>query len=144
MKMKLRKAVELYNDLTEKNSGKAEEKTLVNKILPSKFGYAISKNIVALGRESELFNKERERLCMQLCKKDDEGKPVMKMGGRVYDISDEDLKILNKELEDLLNTEIEIEVIKVKKDILNQTDASERYQGLSVEELMMLDFMIEE
>jgi hypothetical protein len=144
MKMKLRKAVELYNDLTGKSSGKEEEKALVNKILPSKLGYAISKNIVALGRESELFNKERERLCMQLCKKDDEGRPVMKMGGRVYDISDEDLKILNKELEDLLNTEIEIEVINVKKDILDQADTSERYQGLSVEELMMLDFMIEE
>lgn len=134
MEMKIKDAIMHYNALTQRPS-------IVDQTLPSKLSYFISRNAKKLEEEVKNYNDEREKICKRLAEKDEEGSPITKDGK--YDISEENKKILDEELEALLDTDIDVDIHMVEIDpILDQCDAAERYHVPTARELMALEFMI--
>ena len=111
---------------------------LNNKQLPIKVSYAISKNISKLESELKIYNKEREKIINKYCKKDEEGKLVIDENNQ-YSIEDESIDICNKELNELLNIEVDINIHKFKLDDL----MCGNYE-MSPGEISLIDYMIEE
>ena len=66
----------------------------------------ISRLLLKLSEENELFNKERVKLCEKYAKKDENGKSVT---DETKNYIIEDLESFNTEFENLQNEEIEIE-----------------------------------
>lgn len=66
----------------------------------------ISRLLLKLSEENELFNKERIKLCEKYAKKDENGKSVT---DETKNYIIEDLESFNTEFENLQNEEIEIE-----------------------------------
>ena len=134
MEMKIKDAIMHYNALTQRPS-------IVDRTLPSKLSYSISRNVKKLQEEVKSYNDEREKICKRLAEKDGEGNPIIKDGK--YDISEENKKILDEELDALLDTDIDVDIHTVEIDpILDQCDATERYHVPTARELMALEFMI--
>lgn len=134
MEMKIKDAIMHYNALTQRPP-------IVDRTLPSKLSYSISRNIKKLQEEVKSYNDEREKVCKRLAEKDGEGNPIIKDGK--YDISEENKKILDEELDALLDTDIDVDIHTVEIDpILDQCDAAERYHVPTARELMALEFMI--
>lgn len=134
MEMKMKDAIMHYNALTRNPS-------IVDQALPSKLSYSISRNIKKLEEEVRSYNEEREKICKRLAEKDEEGNPITK--DRKYDISEDNKKILDEELDALLDMGVDVDIHTVEIDpILDQCDAAERYHVPTARELMTLEFMI--
>jgi 3-phosphoglycerate kinase len=136
--MKLKDILQNYNNLIRTG--------LLKQAFPAKIGYAIGKNALELEKEKNIYEKERVKLCEQLCKKDKDGKPVtIKQEDSVtYDLDEEANLELQKELEELLETETEINLHKINPKELEKLDTSDRYYTPSATELIAIDFMIED
>lgn len=134
MEMKIKDAIMHYNVLTQRPS-------ITDQTLPSKLSYAIGRNVKKLEEEVRSYNEERGKICKRLAEKDEEGNPIAKDGK--YDISEENKKILDEELDALLDTDIDVDIHTVDIDpILDLCDAAERYHVPTARELMTLEFMI--
>lgn len=107
------------------------------KSLPIKASYAIAKNLTKIQSELDIFNKERTKLVDKFCKKDENGKPVIKNGN--FEVKQENLEEWNKNMNELLKIEVEIEPYKFSLNVFEGKD----YE-LTPSELMAIDFMIEE
>ncbi|AMN31766.1 DUF1617 family protein [Clostridium perfringens] len=103
--------------------------------LPVKVSYAIGKNISKVERELKLYNKERQKLIEEYCLKEDDG--TLKITEGNYDIDPKRLDDFNKEINELQEIEVEIDIHKFNIELL---DGYEMSPG----ELMCIDFMIEE
>ena len=109
---------------------------LSTKQLPVKASYAISKNILKLEKEIKTYNSEREKLLDKYAEKDDEGKRVVNDTGNII-IDKQYVEKWNKDIRELLDIEIEIDVHKFNISVLDGCN-------ISTQELMLIDFMIEE
>lgn len=140
MKMKEREVSEHFSKLSE----------LGNMRLPSKLSFAISCNTEKLQGEVRRIEKERVKLCEQCADKDDEGKPIMVKsiinGKEVqqYKISDDNRKLFEEEYNAILDAEVDIQIRTVKPDVIDQCEMAERYDILTVAQLLALSFMIVE
>ncbi|HAT4339395.1 TPA: DUF1617 family protein [Clostridium perfringens] len=103
--------------------------------LPVKVSYAIGKNISKVERELKLYNKERQKLIEEYCLKEDDG--TLKITEGNYDIDPKRLEDFNKEINELQEIEVEIDIHKFNIELLNGYE-------MSPGELMCIDFMIEE
>lgn len=103
--------------------------------LSSVVAYRISKNIKAINLEIKEYDEARRKLCEEKTNKDEEGKPII-IDGR-YDLTEEALKEVNNELEELLNEELDI---TIKQLTLEEIDRA----GLSAFQIDSIDFMIED
>ncbi|WP_415330903.1 hypothetical protein [Clostridium perfringens] len=103
--------------------------------LPVKVSYAIGKNISKVERELKHYNKERQKLIEEYCLKEDDG--TLKITEGNYDIDPKRLEDFNKEINELQEIEVEIDIHKFNIELL---DGYEMSPG----ELMCIDFMIEE
>lgn len=112
--------------------------TLNNKQLPIKVSYAISKNISKLESELKIYNKERQKLIDKYCIKNEEGENLIDENNQLK-IADEHLDTWNKELNELLDIEIEIDIHKFKLD-----DLIHGNYEMSPAEISLIDYMIEE
>lgn len=111
---------------------------LTQKKLPIKVSYAIAKNISKIENELNIYNKERQKLIDKYCKKDKDGKNIVDKDNKLS-IEDAYLDDWNKDLNELLNIEIEIDIHKFNiNDLLNSN-----YE-MTASELMLIDYMIEE
>ncbi len=108
---------------------------LTAKKLPVKVSYAIGKNISKVERELKHYNKERQKLIEEYCLKEDDG--TLKITEGNYDIDPKRLEDFNKEINELQEIEVEIDIHKFNIELL---DGYEMSPG----ELMCIDFMIEE
>ncbi len=121
-----------------------------NLTLPSKLSFAISYNLEKLQKESERIENERKKLCEQYADKDEDGKSIMVKSiingteTQTYKMSDENRKIFDDEYNDLLNTEVDIEIRTVKSEVVERCEQVERYSIPSVSQLFALSFMLEE
>ncbi|PRR84736.1 hypothetical protein [Clostridium luticellarii] len=109
--------------------------SIVKKQLPVCASYAISKNIEAFNREIEFYNKERKKLVDKYSKKDDKGKTVKSKKGEITLEKPEEFQ---KEHEELLNIETEIEVCTCT--IANLGDK----EPFSPAEITAINFMLED
>ncbi len=134
----------------EVNKHLADLACLGNLTFPSKLSFAISYNIEKLQRESERIEKERKKLCERYADKDDDDNPVMEesiVNGKKmleYKISEENMKLLTEECEELLDAEADIEIRTVKKDLIERCEQADRYDIPSVSQLHGMAFMLEE
>ncbi|EHK2402035.1 DUF1617 family protein [Clostridium perfringens] len=103
--------------------------------LPVKVSYAIGKNISKVERELKHYNKERQKLIEEYCLKEDDG--TLKITEGNYDIDPERLEYFNKEINELQEIEVEMDIHKFNIELLNGYE-------MSPGELMCIDFMIEE
>lgn len=108
---------------------------ILNMSMPVKASYAIKKNISKLEKELEAYNSERQGLLAKYAKKDEEGKIVVE--GNNIVIKEEYIADWNRDITELLNIELEIDVHKFNIDYLNNCE-------ISVVELGIIDFMFEE
>lgn len=112
-----------------------------DKRFPVKVTYAINKNIKAVAGAAEAYNNTFDELRNQYMDKDaegnikydEEGEPKFLEGKR-----DEFLK----ELEELREIEVDIELIMLNYDDLEKCD-SDKYSALTVRDMDVLSIMIE-
>lgn len=89
--------------------------------------------------------EERMKLAEEYARKDDEGKPIMKKGGEEYDIPDENVSSLIKDVEELYNEVLVIEggdnkeTLETVHKILEETD--EEFRG---REAVIYDYLCEQ
>lgn len=135
MKMTIREAINHFGGLTA-----------INKAFPVNLGYAISRNIKNLQVEVKSYDDERKKLCQRLSAKDANGKPIMidkGNGTQEYDISDADKEMLAKEMEELLETETDVDIRMMPESVFEKIAESERYDIPDISDFTALDFMIE-
>ena len=128
MKLTIRKILNDTNSLA----------AISQKQLPIKVSYAIAKNIKKLESELKIYNKEREKLIDKYCIKDDEGKNVIDENNNLK-IADEHLEAWNKEINELMDIEVDIDIHKFNLDSLMCGN-----YDMTPAELMIIDYMIEE
>ena len=110
---------------------------LTHKQLPIKVSYAIAKNISKIEKELEIYNKERQKLRDKYCLKDEEGNLIDE--NNQFKIADGNLEAWNKDMNELLDIEIDINIHKFSKDDLFNSNCN-----ITPAELMLIDYMIEE
>lgn len=111
---------------------------LTHKQLPIKVSYAIAKNVSKIENELEIYNKERQKLIDKYCVKDEEGNNVIDENNQLK-IADEHLEAWSKDINELLDIEVDINIHKFNvNDLLNSNCE------MTASELMLIDYMIEE
>ena len=105
---------------------------LTHKQLPIKVSYAIAKNISKIEKELE-----RQKLIDKYCLKDEEGNLIDE--NNQFKIADGNLESWNKDMNELLDIEIDINIHKFSKDDLFNSNCN-----ITPAELMLIDYMIEE
>lgn len=106
-----------------------------NRKLPVKVSYAIAKNISKIESELKHYNKEREKIVDKYCERDEEDNLKIENGN--YVIKENEVEHWNKDMNDLQEIVVEIDVHKFKLDLLNGYD-------MTANEMMCIDFMLEE
>ena len=120
------------------------------KVFPSRLGFAISCNLERMQEEIERVENERKKLCEMYAEKDESGNVLMAesvINGQKmqeYKMSEENKKAFSEEYTQLLETEVEIDIRKSGMEEIEQCEKIERYDLLSVAELLALSFMLEE
>jgi len=113
-----------------------------DKKLPQKVSYAITKNIMKLNQEYSYYEKSLKNLfekyddCFE---KDDKGEIIVQSGNPV--VKKEYRNDYNKELTELLNIEIEIELFTIPSSFLDYDD-SDKYDVLTPKEIIMLESLL--
>lgn len=113
-----------------------------DKSFPVKMSYALSKNMSVLWAEYDLIEKEREKICNRYADKDENGKPII--NGNVYAMSADNDRKCNKEFEELLETEADVDVSMIPQSVLDACDQSDRYDILTLGEMRAIGFLIQE
>lgn len=121
----------------------AHTRSLVNlsgKKLPVTLSFAMATNLDRLMEWQERIEKQRIGLCEQYAKKGDDGKPIIK--DNKYQI--EDMEALNRDVEELMAQECNVEISRVKRSVLDVIDTNPRFDTLAMGEVAALQFMLEE
>lgn len=114
-----------------------------NKKLPQKISFAIIKNIMQLNNDFEIYQKALQKIFSSYNEyiiKDENGKPKTNNWG-IPLINKEHQEDFNKELMELLQTEIEIELYQIEEDAFNYED-NDRYDALSAQDIYNLQKII--
>ena len=106
--------------------------------LPCKLSYALAKNIKKIESELQIYNSEREKIIEKYCVKDEDGKLKLNKDN-TYDIKEEFIDVCNKEINSLLDIEVDIDIHKIKINDLYNSNCD-----MSPAELMVIDYMIDE
>ncbi|MCD2348480.1 DUF1617 family protein [Clostridium guangxiense] len=109
-------------------------KVVAQKQMPVKVSYAIAKNISKIDAELKIYEKERKKLIDKYAEKDKDNKIISNKEGQ---IKFKDQTAWDKDIEELLSIETDIEIHKFKFDLLNGVQ-------MSPAELQAIDYMIEE
>lgn len=80
--------------------------------LPTKISYAVSRMMRKFNMELEVYSKERLKLALEFCDKDDKGEPISVGVGQIKML--ERRKEFAEEMNKLLQVEIELDIEKVK------------------------------
>lgn len=121
--------IKLLNDLSRFESRR----------LPQKISYAIIKNIMVLKQEYVIYEKQLKNLIdsyADKCVKDKNGNITFRKDG-IPVIKDEHTDEFNKELSNLLNSEVEVDMYRIDSENFNYQDES-KYDALTPEENMLL------
>lgn len=108
---------------------------IARKELPIKVSYAIAKNIAKIEKELEIYNSERQKILDKYCVKDENGKNKVDENNQLK-IQEKYLKDWEKDIKELQNIDIEIDIHKFKLEELNE-------YKMTPSELIAIDYMIE-
>ena len=112
------------------------------KRFPVKISYAIAKNVKKLAEEHADYEKQRIKLCEEFANKDNDGNPVSVDGK--YDIPNDSLKEFNDSVNELRDTEIDVDIHSVSFSELDKCDTNERYDIPTVSDVSSMEFMLKE
>ena len=110
---------------------------LKEKKLPIKIGYAINRNIIALTEAAEAYNMAREKIIKEYAEKDSKGELVIRDDCYVF----KDKQAFNKDLEELLDIDTEVNLYAISEKDIEKCDDS-RYDALTLADLDTLCIMI--
>ena len=111
---------------------------LTQKQLPIKISYALAKNISKIENELKIYNSEKDKLIDQYAIKDEKGNLKVDENNQ-FKVREEYKEVWEKEIEELLDIEINLDVHKIKLDELMLSNCN-----MTPAELMLIDYMIEE
>lgn len=111
---------------------------LSHKALPVKVSYAIAKNISKIENELKVYNEERQKLLNKYAEKNEKDEIIMNEDNSLK-IAKEHIDDWNKDIKELLDIKVEIDIHKFKFDDLVNSNCE-----LTPADLMVLDYMIEE
>lgn len=129
MKITNREIVKIFNGI----------RTIEEKKLPVKLGFAINKNVKAMRGIAEAYDAERTKILDKYGQKDEDGH--LEISGDEYVLTDK--KAYAAEMNELLGIESELQVHTVTLDEIEKCD-TEKFDALTPGELEILEFMIEE
>lgn len=112
--------------------------TLLEKRFPQRISYAIMRNTNSFQNELDIYLNSLKKLTSNYSEhfiKDKNGKPVITSTG-VPDVKDEVKNDYIKELNELIEIEVDIELFKIPEETFNYSD--EKYDVLSPRELIWL------
>lgn len=112
---------------------------LGSKHLPVKIAFAIHKNARTVEAALKAYDETRKSLIERYAKKDDEGKPIAEDGNYII----ENAESFNADITDLLAEKTEVDVHMVHIDEFAKLD-DPKFDALTVSEMSILNFMIEE
>lgn len=111
-----------------------------DKKLPQKISYAITRNIIMLSKNYECYTKSLDKLLYNydnyIVK--DENKNIMRNDNGIPIVDNQVKDDFNKEVSDLLNIEIDVELYCIPEDTFNYEDNDDRYDSLSATDIMNL------
>jgi len=107
---------------------------LNNAELPVKVSYKLAKNIKNIEKELSIYEEEKQKLINKYSEKDEEGKSKVNENGMINIL---DVENWNKDIKELLEIEVEINVEKINIDELAKSDLK-----LTPAELILIDYMI--
>ena len=140
MKMTLKEVKERFEAL----------KTLAEMVLPGKLKYAVAYNLEKLQRETERMEGQRLELCRRYAEKDKDGKPVMLQSvvdnqkTEHFKMSAENQDEFNREYQELLDMEVDIDIRTVRPEVIDRCEESDRYNIPTVAQILWMSFMIED
>ena len=111
---------------------------ITNKELPVRVSYAIAKNINKIESELKVYDSQKQKLIDRYSEKGEDGKTLIDAENKIK-IQDEYLDDWNKDIEELLAIECEINIHKFHISELENSNCS-----MTPGELMLIDYMIEE
>lgn len=106
--------------------------------LPKKISYAIAKNMAKIESELKIYNSERQKLIDKYAHKDEQGNVQIDRNNNLK-IMDEHIKDWNKEINELLDIEVDVEIHKFNIDDLYNSDCD-----MTPSDFILIDYMIEE
>ena len=124
--------MKLTNGKILNDSAKLSE--IAQKQLPVKASFAIAKNLVKLEAELKTYNTEREKLIEKYSVKDEKGKTIIDENNQIK-IQEEYLRDWNKDFQELLDIENEVDIHTFSIEALNG-------YNMSASELMLIGCMI--
>ncbi|CUP25321.1 Uncharacterised protein [[Eubacterium] contortum] len=107
-----------------------------SKMLPTKVGYAIARNIALLESVAKAYEEERTKIIDKYAKKGEDGRYIVV--GNTYDI--QDMAGFGADMDELLGIENEVAIHTVSLSELEKCDL-EQFDALTVKDLKLLDFM---
>lgn len=107
-----------------------------SKMLPTKVGYAIARNIALLESVAKAYEEERTKIIDKYAKKGEDGRYIVV--GNTYDI--QDMSGFGADMDELLKIENEVSIHTVPISELEKCDL-EQFDALTIKDLKLLDFM---
>ena len=107
---------------------------LNNAELPVRVSYKLAKNIKSIDKELKIYEEEKQKLINKYGEKDEEGKSKVNENGMINILDTENW---NKDIKELLEIEVEINVEKINIDELAKSDLK-----ITPSELTLIDYMI--
>lgn len=106
--------------------------------LSSIIAYKISKNLKSVNNELGIYEETRAKIAKDKANKDEKGEAIIKEenGSEVYDISPENLLIVNEEIKKLQEEKTEVDIKKISLEDISNV-------GLSAFELETIEFMLD-
>jgi len=110
--------------------------------LPAKLRFAIAKNMATLSNDYKIYAEELTKLYNKFGEKDDDGNLVQNENNPIPNIKNEHKDIFGKEIADLLNIEVDIDIHHVEESDLFFDD--ERYDIITPNNIVgLLDILCE-
>ena len=134
---------EIVNSLKIKNTYIEKLISFLDTPLHGQEARARNRFVSIIGKQLVFLTSERQRLLEEKTKKDEKGKPILIDDGKKYDISPEDLTIVNEELAVLFNEDYIIDILPSNKSdikvvseiILNSTKEFDLSEGAVYDEI---------
>lgn len=129
--MKIGKARETYDKM----------QSIATKRMPLKMAFAIQKNAKKIKEIVDFANEKQNEIIERFAKRDDKGNFVPSQDGKGIEIKNEDGKAFMEEMEELMNTDMEIEFAKISMADIERCD-EERFDSLTPNDLEAIEDMI--
>lgn len=115
-----------------------------NKKLPQKIGYAITRNLMIISKEYQVYEAQFKKMLdvyADYIIKDDAGNMIVNNSG-IPVVKEEKLDEFNKELTDLLNIKVDLNLYLIDEEYFNYDDKAGVYDVLSVKEIFALQSIL--